>query len=131
MIFDIKHFCFYLQNTKFIIETNHIPLKALLKFQDFMDQLAQLTLVLLSYNYTIVYKLGRLYSNIDALTYSKIIEPKPYLKIQDIIAKLHIMLYKQLLFIMVVDYCKAHHSTVNNNKFLLRFFKCFESNDQQ
>ena len=84
LIFAIKHFCPYQHGSHFTVEMDHAPLKALRTSRDLTGRLARWTLVLQSYDCTILYKPGRLHGNVDALTRVAPLASKPYSKFSDL-----------------------------------------------
>ena len=85
IIFGMKHYCLYLHDLKFTIETDHAPLRALTKSRDLTSRLVQWTLILQSYDYEIIHKLGYLHRNINALTCSEPTTLEPYNLMSDLL----------------------------------------------
>lgn len=84
VIFGVKHFRAYLHGSKFKIETDHAPLRALMRSRDLTGRMARWVLILQAYDCDIIYKLGRLHKNVDALTRSELMEPQPFSKFLDL-----------------------------------------------
>jgi len=66
IIWAIEHFYKYLETVKFILITDHYTLKWLQTAEP-KGQIGRWILKLQSYNFEIIYKLKRVYSNVDAL----------------------------------------------------------------
>lgn len=68
IIWSVKHFRHYLFGQKFKIVTDHQPLTYLFNCKDPSSRLVRWRLKLEEYNYEIIYKPGRVNSNVDALS---------------------------------------------------------------
>lgn len=89
MIFGVKHFRPYLHGTSFVIETDHAPLKALLKSRDLTGRLARWALILQEYDCDIIHKPGELHANVDALTRTLAVKAEPCSTFSDLSQQLH------------------------------------------
>ncbi|XP_060854939.1 uncharacterized protein LOC132932576 [Metopolophium dirhodum] len=68
IIFVVKTFRPYLYGRKFTILTDHRPLSWLFNLKDPLSRLVRWRIELEKYNYEIIYKMGKLNTNVDALS---------------------------------------------------------------